>query len=204
MYTSEDERIYIAAADCTGHGVPGAMVSVVCANALDRATKEFELPHTGEILDKVSELVVEQFEKSGEEVKDGMDIALCSLDPETLTVEFSGANNPLWLKRKHESIITSFRGDRQPIGNYHQSKPFSSQTIQCEKGDWIYIFSDGYADQFGGVNEKKFKSTKMKSLLLEISKLSAKEQEKRLILEFNNWKGELEQLDDVCVIGIKI
>ncbi|OIQ27084.1 MAG: hypothetical protein BM555_06250 [Crocinitomix sp. MedPE-SWsnd] len=206
---NEDEVIF-AAADCTGHGVPGAMVSVVCNNALNRTVREFGIKDAGELLDKTRELVIEQFEQSttvstddeGATIKDGMDIALCNLNKKTNELHFAGANNPIWLIRGNELFET--KGDKQPIGKFEPNKPFSTHTIQLEKGDRVYTFSDGYADQFGGEKGKKFKSSSMKKLLLSIHQDSMSKQLASLEKNFDDWKGSFEQLDDVCVIGFEI
>lgn len=200
-------KIVIAAADCTGHGVPGAMVSVVCANALNRAVKEFNLTESGKILDKVRELVLETFSKSESEVKDGMDISLCVMDLKLQKLYWSGANNPLWLFRKNENGIvdlTEYKPDKQPIGKTEQPLPFNTSVIDCKKEDTFYIFTDGYEDQFGGEKGKKFKSSKMKEMLLSFQSLSMENQRLSILSSFENWKGDLEQVDDVCIIGIRI
>lgn len=195
-----DGTVLFAAADCTGHGVPGAMVSVVCNNAMNRAVREFGLRHPAGILDKVTDLVIEQFEKSEEEVRDGMDIALCSLNEGKL--EFSGANNPVWIIRNGEVLET--KGTKQPVGKHDRRRPFDNHSMNLEVGDSIYIFTDGYADQFGGDKGKKFKSKAFKSLLLSIQSSSMTEQKNAIEQHFESWRGELEQVDDVCVIGVKI
>ena len=198
---------FIAAADCTGHGVPGAMVSVVCSNALNRAVKEFNITETGQILDKVRELVIETFEKSERDVKDGMDIALIGLQNSengVVTVYFSGANNPLWILKKDAAEITEVKGDVQPVGKHILSHPFKSHTIKVAKGDTLYCFTDGYPDQFGGEKGKKFKAANLRKLILSIRDKSMPEQQNILDQTFMAWKGKLEQLDDVCVIGVRI
>lgn len=195
-----ENSVIFAAADCTGHGVPGAIVSVICNNALNRAVREFELTDPGKILDKTRELVIAEFEKSEEEVKDGMDIALCSITGNKLT--YAGANNPLWIKKKNGEFV-EIKGDKQPIGKYDQASPFTAHSLTLEKGDIIYIFSDGYADQFGGEKGKKLKSKGLRSILDELSGNAMTEQKLKLEAAFNTWKGDLEQLDDVCVIGIE-
>ncbi len=197
-----DGLILIAAADCTGHGVPGAMVSVVCNNALNRSLREFGLRAPGHLLDKTRELVIEQFEKSEEEVKDGMDISLCSFNSKTNELQWAGANNPLWIIQKNE--LAEIKSNKQPIGKYIETKPFSTHTLQLEKGNSIYLFSDGYADQFGGERGKKFKASAMKELLLSIRHNTMEEQKQLLDQAFETWKGSQEQVDDVLIIGIKI
>lgn len=201
---TESSKILFAVADCTGHGVPGAMVSVVCSGALNRAVKEFGLTSPGSILDKVRELVIETFEKSESEVKDGMDISLCSLDLKTNQMTWAGANNPLWVLRHQTQTIEEIKADKQPIGVSDQPKPFTTHTVQLQKGDVIYLSSDGYADQFGGEKGKKLKDANLKKLLLDIYQAPMHEQSKKLNEAFENWRGGLEQVDDVCVIGVRV
>lgn len=193
--------IFIAAADCTGHGVPGAMVSVVCNNALNRALREFELIEPDKILNKTRELVIEQFEKSNDEVKDGMDISLYALNNKTNQLQWAGANNPLWIIRN--GILTEYKPNKQPIGKYPENNPFTNHLIPLQKGDSIYIFTDGYVDQFGGAKGKKFKALKMRKLLLSIQDKQMKEQLVIIDKMFEDWKGSIEQVDDVCIIGVR-
>ncbi|TXB64801.1 SpoIIE family protein phosphatase [Vicingus serpentipes] len=199
-FEQKDNMIMYAAADCTGHGVPGAMVSVVCNNSLNRSVREFGLAIPGEILTKTRELVIEEFEKSEEVVKDGMDIALCTIDGTTL--KYAGANNPLWLIRNGELLET--KASKQPIGCYDNLEPYPTHTIELQKGDVIYTFSDGYADQFGGKKGKKFKAKAFRELLLSIQDKSMEEQKIIIDNAFENWKGDHDQVDDVCVIGVRI
>ena len=141
----KNDKIIFAVADCTGHGVPGAMVSVVCNNALKRTVREYGLNIPGKILDKTRDIVVEEFSKADENVKDGMDIALCSLDENNI-LHYAGANNPLWIIRKDSIEIEEFKANKQPIGQFDVTNPFTTHKIKLNKGDLIYIFSDGYAD----------------------------------------------------------
>jgi len=201
MVKTGDATIF-AVADCTGHGVPGALVSVVCNNSLNRSIREYGCSEPGKILDKTREIVIEEFEKSGEDVKDGMDISLCSLSQRTL--HWSGANNPLWIIRKDSNQLEEIKADKQPIGKYAGAKPFTTHQIELNAGDTIYIFTDGFQDQFGGVKQKKFKAAQLKELLLANQKLSMNEQKILLMNTFENWRGSLEQIDDVCVIGIRL
>ena len=198
---SDEQTIYIAAADCTGHGVPGAMVSVVCSNALNRTVKEFGITEPGKILDKVRELVIETFEKSENEVKDGMDISLLKIKNKT-EVEWSGANNPLWYIQGNE--MKEIKADKQPIGTYAEQKYFTTHKLQLQKGESIYIFTDGYADQFGGPKGKKFKYKQLEEKLTTNNTKSLEDQKNNLEKTFFDWKGNLEQIDDVLVIGIKL
>ncbi|MDP1800307.1 MAG: SpoIIE family protein phosphatase [Bacteroidota bacterium] len=197
------DLILFAAADCTGHGVPGAMVSVVCSNALNRTVKEFNITEPGKILDKVRELVIETFEKSESEVKDGMDISLCALNVKTNELKWAGANNPLWYILGGGGL-QEIKADKQPIGKYADEKPFTTHTLQLNKGDILYIFTDGYADQFGGPKGKKFKYKQLLQLLIDSHNKEMPEQKKMLDTAFKNWKAGIDQVDDVCIIGIKI
>jgi len=193
-----------AAADCTGHGVPGAMVSVVCHGALNRAVREFGLTDPGKILDKVREIVIETFQKDGDNVQDGMDIALCALNRKTGELQYAGANNPLYVVKKDSGDLQETKASKQPIGNYDNAKDFVTHNLNVSKGDMIYVSSDGYADQFGGLKEKKFMYGKFKKLLTSLSKATLEEQKDKLFSDFEAWKGDIEQVDDVCVIGVKI
>ncbi len=202
---SSGDKFFIAAADCTGHGVPGAMVSVVCANALERTVNEFGIRETGKILDKTREMVLHTFEKSTEMVSDGMDISLLSISINPATpgkVQWSGANNPLWVIRGNEILET--KADKQPIGWFEHAKPFTTHNFDLQKGDMLYAFTDGYADQFGGEKGKKFKYANLQKLLLEIASLPATEQHDLLAKKFSGWRGSMEQVDDVCIIGIRV
>ncbi len=196
----KDGKVLFAAADCTGHGVPGAMVSVVCNNGLNRSVREHGLTEPGKILDKTREIIIAEFEKSEEEVKDGMDIALCSLDGNKL--QYAGANNPLWIIRNGE--ILEIKADKQPIGKYAANNPYTTHSIELEKGDSIYIFTDGYVDQFGGEKSKKYKAANFKKLLLSVQEKSMEEQKIIIDKTFKDWKGNLEQIDDVCVMGVRV
>ncbi|MEZ4937045.1 MAG: tetratricopeptide repeat protein [Crocinitomicaceae bacterium] len=215
----EEEIILFAAADCTGHGVPGAMVSVVCNNGLNRAVREYGLTDPGKILDKTREIVIQEFEKSEEEVKAGMDIAVVSLEQQqqqeqeggdTLAqfscskLKYSGAHNPLWIIRNGAEEVEEIKADKQPIGKFSNPVPFTTHEISLNSGDTIYIFSDGFADQFGGEKGKKFKAANFKNLLLSVQKENMDKQRELIDQAFEEWKGNLEQLDDVCVIGVRV
>jgi serine phosphatase RsbU (regulator of sigma subunit) len=200
----QGESVLIAAVDCTGHGVPGAMVSVVGANSLDRCVKEFKLKDPAHILDKLCDMVIETFESSDHEVKDGMDITLCSVNLKTRKIKFAGAHNPLWIVKHKTLEVEEFKADKQPIGKFDYRKDFTCHDIQLEKGDCIYLFSDGYADQFGGPGGKKFKYKTLMQLLQQIHTKPMVDQHEILNHEFEAWRGMLEQIDDVCVIGIRV
>ncbi len=198
----DEEVILFAAADCNGHGVPGAIVSVVCHNALNRSVREFNLSEPAQILDKVTELVIETFEQGDDSIKDGMDIALCALNTKTNELEYSGANNSLYIIREKKLFET--KSDKQTIGKFMHQKPFTNHKQILKKGDQIYLFTDGYADQFGGKKGKKLKYKAFKNLLIDNSTKTMQEQVNVLTNHFNNWKGELEQIDDVCILGVKV
>lgn len=206
MEKLEDQSVFFAAADCTGHGVPGAMVSVVCANALFKALIEEHKTKPSDLLDRTRELVIDSFGRSEEEIKDGMDISLCCLksSDEGYQLQWAGANNPLWIIRKGNDEVEEIKADKQPIGKYADELPFTNHTVQLNQGDTIYIFSDGYPDQFGGDKGKKYKSGKLKKYLLSIQDMDMYEQQKSLEEEFEKWKDDFEQVDDVCVIGVRV
>ncbi len=198
------DLIFFAAADCTGHGVPGAMVSVVCSNALSKTVIEENVHQPAAILNRARELVIERFSRSGELVKDGMDISLACFNSKTMELEWSGANNPIWILKEGAGSLTEAKGDKQPIGLYDKQTDFTNHKFQLAKGDQIYLFSDGYIDQFGGESGKKLKSSGFKKLILKHAHLEAEAQCQQLSDFFTEWKGTLEQLDDVCVIGLRV
>lgn len=220
---NRDGRDMIAAADCTGHGVPGAMVSVVCSNALDRSVKEFGLSKPSEVLDKTTDLVIETFEKSEDDVKDGMDISLCSFERkgDDCELEFAGANNNLWIISRSKEMdvngemispvleefglnLFEVKATKQPVGKYLDRKPFENNSVKLHKGDTVYMFTDGYADQFGGEKGKKYKYKPFKKFLLSVYEKDLQVQMTGLNDEFNRWKGDIEQIDDVCIIGVRV
>ena len=199
---SSGDWVLFAACDCTGHGVPGAMVSVVCHNALNRAVKEFGLTQPAAILDKTAEIVIENFGKSEAEIKDGMDISLCACNIKTKAIQWAGANNPLWLIQNKELLET--KADKQPIGMNDYRKPFTNHTFNLNSGDTIYLFTDGYADQFGGELEKKLTKKRLKELLLSIQNLTLQEQAMALDNFIIHYKKNADQTDDILVMGVRI
>ncbi len=220
MYTN-DEMIFIAAADSTGHGVPGAMVSIVCSNALDKAVKDFNLVQPGEILDKTTDLVVETFVKNGEvlkgemgeEIKDGMDISLLCIDKKNKKVFWSGANNQLWYINPETVVdnehianreMKELKADKQPIGKNDHRKPFITHQIPYQEGTIFYLMTDGYPDQFGGPKGKKFKYKQLEDLLVENCMLPLEKQKEILDKTFENWKTGHEQVDDVTILGVML
>jgi tetratricopeptide (TPR) repeat protein len=195
---------YFAVADCTGHGVPGAIVSVVCRNALSRSLNEYGLSEPGELLDRTHELIMEAFRRGSGGLNDGMDISLCCLNRETLELKWAGANNALWFKNPGDAEITEIKPNKQPIGSYHAPRPFLTHTVQLVPGSVIYLFSDGYADQFGGPEDKKYRTRVLREQLLAVSDKAMEQQGQVLEHNFQSWKGAREQVDDVLVIGIRI
>lgn len=225
--TKGGNKIFMAVADCTGHGVPGAMVSLVGTRALNSSVREHGLTKPSEILDQTNTIVLEAFTdaESGTIIKDGMDIAFCALDysNESIQLQFSGAHNPIWIVRKitdpnltvnnqelepniadeHHKLF-EIKGSKQPIGYFEKHFPFENYETTLQPGDRIYLNSDGYADQFGGPNGKKFKYKALKKLLLTNQNKAISNQRKSLENAFKDWKGDLEQLDDVCLMGIEV
>ncbi len=202
--TKIENKVLIAAVDCTGHGVPGALVSIVGANGLNRCVKEFGLTKPASILNQLREIVIETFNAAAEEVKDGMDISLLCIDTQTYEVEYSGANNPLWIARLEEKEMEVITADKQPIGKFDFAQPFTNHTFQLKRGDCLFIFTDGYADQFGGEKGKKLKYKPFQDLLLQNMNLPMYEQKLILNQSFSKWMSDFEQVDDVCVIGIRL
>lgn len=192
-----------AVADCTGHGVPGAMVSVVCANALNKSVNELLLTDPAKILDSTRDIVVNTFTKTSTDVKDGMDISICVYNTETKELVWAGANNPLWIIRENTEEVVVLNPDKQPIGIYDNQSDFTSHKMHINSGDSIYMFTDGYADQFGGPRGKKLKTKQFKEIIFEIKNQSMIEQKEKLDSYFEEWKVGIEQLDDVCVIGVR-
>lgn len=204
FYWVQDQgnKTLFAAADCTGHGVPGAFMSLVAHNALNHVTKVYTKP--GQILNQVNRIASTVFHSDEDDkIKDGMDIALCSLDQKTLVLEFSGAQNPIYIVRHGELFI--LHGEKRSIGTESKEhRLFASHTFQCQEGDMIYLFSDGYADQFGGPNNKKFMRKRMKEMLTEVAQENCDIQKEKIFSNIMTWKGEEEQTDDILLIGIRV
>lgn len=202
---SNEKVVVFSVADCTGHGVSGAFVSIIGLKILNQSIKEKEVNSPADALNFLNREIyntINLHTEEDSELRDGMDIALCSLNYSSLRLEYAGANNPVYIIRNKE--LYEIKADKQPIGAYVGNQSFSNKTYQLEKGDMVYVFSDGYADQFGGENDKKFNYKQFKLLLEEISSSPVDEQKDRLLTTFNAWKSNLEQLDDVCIIGVRI
>ncbi len=199
------KKMVFAAVDCTGHGVPGALMSMLGISFLNELVVERRQTHPGTILDNLRGEVIKALKQSGreDEQKDGMDIALCTFDMESKMLEFAGAYNPLYLVR--EGKLEEHKADRMPISYYHGvSNPFRTTSIQLQKGDALYLFSDGFADQFGGPLRKKFKYKPLKEMLEQIHGQSMDRQEAILKERFLDWKEDVDQIDDVVLLGIRI
>ncbi|MEZ4937576.1 MAG: GAF domain-containing protein [Crocinitomicaceae bacterium] len=219
-----DNKVFFTVVDCTGHGVPGALVSLVGANGLNRCINEFGLRKPAAILDKLKEIVTDTFANTGSSTKDGMDMALCCIDFDNNQMEYAGANNPLWILREKDGTplpyettenkttqIIEIKPDKQPVGQYEEFQPFTNHIIEIKPNDRIYLFTDGFADQFGGKDihtrkkgGKKFKYSNLKNLIFDLQNIEMKDQLKHFDNTFESWKGDFEQVDDVCLIGIEV
>ncbi len=197
-------KTFLAAADCTGHGVPGALVSFVCSNALSKSLIEEQITDPGKLLDRTRELVIQRFSKNQDDLKDGMDISLICIDHDHNKISWAGAYNPLWIIRNGATEIEEIKGDKQPVGQYSRATPFTTHELPFQAGDKVYLFSDGYIDQFGGDKKKKFKTINFKKLLSSIQDTPISQQGAILDDHFEKWRNDLEQIDDVCVIGLKL
>jgi serine phosphatase RsbU (regulator of sigma subunit) len=255
--TKEGKLAIWCAADCTGHGVPGAFMSMLGISFLNEIVVESGIIEVNEILERLRNRIISTLmQKKGDVAqRDGMDIALCVWNKTTNVLEFSGANNPLWLVREERGemgqgtvekgqgtgekgrgkeeknfdreknddntnitpgispfppvtrpfSLLEIKPDKMPVGKFgDELEPFTKQVIQLEKGDMIYSFSDGFSDQFGGPQGKKLRSANFKKIILEVAHLTGDEQKAILADKFNEWRGSLEQIDDVCVIGIRV
>jgi tetratricopeptide (TPR) repeat protein len=202
--SSEKELFYLAVADCTGHGVPGAFMSLLNISFLNEALVEKKIDSPEKILEHVRNRVISSLNPEGTETesKDGMDGILCMIDLKGMWLRFSCANNSLWLIRNNELKI--FAADKMPVGkHYGEQKPFTLHTLGLRKGDIIYMLTDGYADQFGGAKGKKFKYRQLQDLLVKNSAMTMKEQKVLLDQTIESWRGALDQVDDILVVGIK-
>lgn len=198
-----DSHVYIAAADCTGHGIPGAFMSMLGISLLNEVVSVHKNLSTGEILNRLrKQIILSLHQKSDNIVKDGMDIALLKINWENLEMQFSGAHNPLFIVRNNKVI--EYKSDKMPIAIYFRLDDFNTQHIKIEKGDRLYLFSDGFVDQFGGLQGKKFMKKNFKELLIKTSMLSISEQKKAIEDSLDRWMGEKEQVDDILVIGIEV
>lgn len=205
-WVSEFEgKVLYAAADCTGHGVPGAFMSLVGHNLLDKIVSEYSIGNPAKLLDKLSQEIVKvlrQDKDSG--VKDGMDISVCSIDKANKKLEFAGAYNPLFIVRDGE--LTEFDGDRIPIGKPYKDvqEYYQHYEFDLQDGDCLYTFSDGYVDQIGGKKGKKLMFKRFRKLILEVAEMPIEDQEPRIRAAMDKWKGDLVQYDDMIIFGVRI
>ena len=202
-FNKVDNKIIFAVMDCTGHGVPGAFMSMLGITLLNEVVIRERIASPDKILNYLREKIIDTLGQTGLvlENQDGMDGSIISLDQQKRVIEYSGANNPMFLIRNNE--ITRIIADRMPLSYYGKMTDYSSHEIQLEKNDMVYLFTDGFADQFGGEHEKKFMVSSFKQLLLDIHEKSMTDQRQVLDSKFFEWKGDSEQIDDVLVVGIR-
>lgn len=207
----KNNQFVLVTADSTGHGVPGAIMSLLNIMSLEKSIESHSDP--AEILNNARTTIINRLKKDGSENggKDGMDCSLISFDFQNHKMTYSAANNPVWIVRPKEQAdlegpaLLEFAPDKMPVGKHDRdSISFSSHSVDLQKGDVIYTFTDGMPDQFGGIKGKKFMYKKLKELLMDIANLPMSEQKEKLSESFQEWKGDMEQVDDVCVIGVKI
>ena len=208
--TQKNRKVFVTAADCTGHGVPGAFMSMLGISFLNEIVNEKDSNNSctaAEILDELRNMVKDSLHQTSDEgkSKDGMDMAFCIIDYEKEKIQYAGANNPLIIFRNNGEF-EEIKADRMPIGIYlkKEEKPFTNHTIDFKQGDAFYMFSDGYPDQFGGPNDKKFKKKNLKNLLSDIYDRNMEEQHRLLDHNFEEWKGDRIQTDDVILLGFRM
>lgn len=222
--TEKYDTIYLAVIDCTGHGVPGAFMSLIARNLLDEAIHARGVLNTSNILDEMRKSMARTLSANSEQqISNGLDISLCSYNRHSQILTFSGGNQSLYLIRKNGRALENLRGvtytpnhiekdhrlfvlrgDRQPIGRHHgPEKPFTCHTAKILAGDRIYAFSDGFRDQFGGPEQKKLKASRFRNLLMDVQRYNMSDQAEKLMNRFYLWKGGNEQNDDVCIVGVE-
>jgi serine phosphatase RsbU (regulator of sigma subunit) len=204
-----NQFIILAAADCTGHGVPGAFMSLLGISFLNEIVLTKEITEASQVLNELRRQIKHSLRQHGQpdEAKDGIDMALCAIDQKNRTMQYAGAFNPLYLIREEKSNaeLIEFKADRMPLGYYHgKDRAFTHHDIQLEIGDTFYIFSDGFIDQKGGPEQKKFMSKKFKKLLLEIHEEPMFDQKNKLEQALRQWMGDQPQIDDILVVGVRV
>lgn len=205
FFQKNNLSLFIAAADCTGHGVPGAFMSMIGSEKLSTAVALST--DTSDILKQLNKGIKESLRQSEsyDSTKDGMDIALCSVDIKKRIVKYAGANRPLWIIRSGQTEVEEIKGTKKAIGGFtDDNQHFESHDLKFKKGDTFYITTDGYSDQFGGIRGRKLMTKKFKQILLEIQGMAMNEQEKHLNDFVEDWKAEEEQVDDILVIGVRL
>jgi hypothetical protein len=214
----KDGKQYCAVIDCTGHGIPGAFVSILGHQALQRSINNFGLREPSQILNKLHELIYATLRKEDSNIIDGMDMSLICIDKKNKKMSFSGANNNILLVRDMEMPIDGmepeFRGisrlmykmnaQRQSVGSEYLKEAFTQIEVEIKKNDTVYIYTDGYIDQFGGPHFRKLMHTPLKKLIMEIQGQELEDQNNAIQMYFDNWRGEGKQVDDVCVVGIRV
>ena len=200
----KDNYTIVAAADCTGHGVPGALLSMLGMSSLNEIVSRMDTPQSDVILNLLREKIKKFLDHSDNAAikLNGMDIALAIIDNDSRELEYAGANNSLLLVRDGE--LTEKKANAMPIGSYIKEKPFTAERFSYQTGDVIYMYSDGYVDQFGGPANKKFMSKNFKKLIVEISDKPLEEQSRILDETHCEWKGNKGQTDDILVFGVKL
>jgi len=199
------QKVVVAVADCTGHGIPGAFMSIIGITCMNEILKKTLAIRAHEFLNQLRAQVIEALHQTGrrEEARDGMEIALCVIDFEKRKLQFSGAFRPLYLVRDNK--LEEFKGDSMPIGHYHSDEEsFHSEEFHFKEDDMIYMFTDGYVDQLGGPERKTFKSRKFRQLILDIHQRPLPEQKQTLEKEHAAWRNHIEQIDDIMVMGIRL
>jgi len=200
-----DETVFLVVADCTGHGVPGALMSMLGISLLNEIAGKFKDIPTDEIMGELRDQMIAALRQTGEmdEAKDGIEMSLVAINTKSRQVQFTGASQDLYMFQKGEPVIV--KGDRMPVGIHCEGvKPFKASTHQLNRGDTLYLLTDGYPDQFGGPKRKKFGSSRLKSLLPELQTSIMNDQKATVEKVYNTWKGENEQIDDVLMIGIQL
>jgi serine phosphatase RsbU (regulator of sigma subunit) len=216
--TNQDSTLMLAVADCTGHGVPGALLSMLGISFLNEIVNTRETLHANQILERLRDYVISSLHQTGRkgEAQDGIEIALCVINPGKNIMEYSGANRPLYIIRdmgthgmdkdaQQGYMLMHISADTMPIGIYEQEPiPFTNNEIKLQKNDTVYLFSDGYLDQMGGPGRKTFRSHRFRNLLLEIQDQPMKMQKRMLTTKLEQWQGNVEQIDDILVVGFRL
>lgn len=201
-FSFKDDMLIVACADCTGHGVPGSLVSLICHNELTAAINELGAADPGLILESCRIKISRIFNSGSDTIRDGMDISLMIVDPDRKSLRWAGANSPLWFTQNR--VLKILKGDKQHAGYCENPVPFTTHTVELNGTETFYLFSDGFADQFGGEAGKKYKTSAFKTLIEQSCELPLNEQREKINASFHTWKQDLEQVDDVCIIGIRV
>lgn len=205
FFHKNQKSVFLACADCTGHGVPGALMSMLCSEKLNEAVLKSNYPST--VLEQLNKGVKSSLRQSDSwnSTRDGMDIAFCSINMSDNTLRFSGANRPLWLIRNNSENIEEIKGTKSAIGGATpDSQYFDTHEVKLQQGDTFYVFTDGFVDQFGGRENKKLLSKRFKQILLEIQNKTMEDQKQYLKEFIENWRAGTEQIDDILVVGVKV